>query len=244
MTRMNEFGQPIGDLLPDGWAPPPSPPPRVLEGTRVRVEPIDPALHADDLFEANRLDQSGEGWTYLGYGPFEDLQAYRTWLETACTGADPMFWAYVDVASGKAVGLGSFLRIDPPAGVIEVGHIRFSPKLQRTAHATEAMYLKMKYVFELGYRRYEWKCDALNAPSRRAAERYGFKFEGIFRQATHYRGRDRDTAWFSVIDSEWPGVRAAHEAWLDPGNFDEQGLQRQSLSQFMPKGDSAVRFNA
>lgn len=234
MTRMNEFGQPIGDLLPDGWAPPPSPPPRVLEGARVRVEPIDPARHADDLFEANRLDQSGEGWTYLVYGPFGDIHEYRAWLEASCTGTDPMFWAYVDVATGKAVGLGSYLRIDPGAGVIEVGHIRFSPKLQRTAHATEVMYLKMKYVFDLGYRRYEWKCDALNAPSRRAAERYGFKFEGIFRQATHYRGRNRDTAWFSMIDSEWPGIRAAHEAWLDPANFDAQGNQRQPLSHFMP----------
>lgn len=234
MTRMNEFGQPIGDLLAEGWAPPLSPPPRVLEGERVRVEPIDPARHADDLFEANRLDKSGEGWTYLAYGPFEDSVAYRTWLDTACLGADPMFWAYVDTATGKAVGLGSFLRIDPGSGVIEVGHIRFSPMLQRTPHATESMYLKMKYVFDLGYRRYEWKCDALNAPSRRAAERYGFKFEGIFRQATHYRGRNRDTAWFSIIDSEWPGVRAAHEAWLDPANFDGQGVQRQPLSHFMP----------
>ena len=234
MTRKNDFDQPIGDDLPTGWVSPPMPPRQIMEGARLRVEPIDPAKHASDLFEANRLDQSGEGWTYLAYGPFQDQTEYRAWMETTCTGDDPMFWAYVDTATEKAIGLGSYLRIEPTAGVIEVGHIRFSPKLQRTAHATEAMYLKMKNVFDLGYRRYEWKCDALNAPSRRAAERYGFKFEGIFRQATHYRGRNRDTAWFSIIDTEWPGIRAAHEAWLAPANFDEQGGQLQPLSYFMP----------
>ncbi len=234
MTRKNEFDQPIGDDLSDGWVSPPVPPRQIMEGTRLRVEPIDPAQHAADLFEANRLDQSGEGWTYLVYGPFQDQAEYRAWMEATCLGNDPMFWAYVDIATGKAVGLGSYLRIAPKDGVIEVGHIRFSPKLQRTAHATEAMYLKMKNVFDLGYRRYEWKCDALNAPSCRAAVRYGFKFEGIFRQATHYRGRNRDTAWFAIIDTEWPGIRAAHEAWLDPANFDEQSGQRRPLSDFMP----------
>jgi RimJ/RimL family protein N-acetyltransferase len=233
---MNEHGQPIGDALPDGWQPPPRPPGEPIEGPRVRVEPIDPERHAADLFEANRLDQSGAGWTYLAYGPFEDLPAYRAWLETSCLGDDPMFWAYIDRAMGTAVGLGSYLRIAPKDGVIEVGHLRFSPKLQRTALATEAMYLKMKNVFDLGYRRYEWKCDALNAPSRRAAERYGFTFEGIFRQATHYRGRNRDTAWYSITDAEWPGIRAAHEAWLDPANFDDAGQQRRKLETFMAQG--------
>ncbi|MFY0611341.1 MAG: GNAT family N-acetyltransferase [Hyphomicrobiaceae bacterium] len=237
MTRTNDFGQSIGDALPDGWQPPPAPPRTPMEGQRLRVEPIDPDQHAGDLFEANQLDQTGEGWTYLGYGPFNDLNDYRAWMKKDCMGSDPMFWAYVDRATGKAVGLGSYLRIVPKDGVIEVGHIRFSPKLQRTALATEAMYLKMKKVFDLGYRRYEWKCDALNAPSRRAAERYGFKYEGIFRQATHYRGRNRDTAWFSIIDSEWPAIRTAHEAWLDPANFDAQGQQRRPLSEFMPKSD-------
>lgn len=233
MTRKNELDQPIGDPLPTDWQAPVTPPRQVMTGQRMRVEPIDPSHHADDLFEANRLDQSGTGWTYLNYGPFPDASAYRTWMETACMGDDPQFWAYVDLATGTAVGLGSYLRIVPKDGVIEVGHLRFSPKLQRTPLATEAMYLKMKNVFDLGYRRYEWKCDALNAPSRRAAERYGFKFEGIFRQATHYKGRNRDTAWFSIIDSEWPGVSAAHEAWLAAGNFDEHGHQRRSLSDFM-----------
>jgi len=235
MTRTNEFNQPIGDALPADWRAPPVPLRTNLIGRRVRVEPLDPERHAVDLYEANRLDQSGEGWTYLNYGPFQDQAEYRSWLETDCMGADPMFWAYVDVMTDQAVGLGSYLRINPKDGVIEVGHLRFSPKLQRTALATEAMYLKMKNAFDLGYRRYEWKCDALNAPSRKAAERYGFKYEGIFRQATHYRGRNRDTAWFSIIDTEWPAVQAAHEAWLAPSNFDDNGQQLKPLSHFMPR---------
>jgi len=235
MTRTNEFNQPIGDALPADWRAPPKPPRVHLTGARVRVESLDPDRHALDLYEANRLDKSGEGWTYLNYGPFQDQTEYRSWLETACMGADPMFWAYIDIATDQAVGLGSYLRINPGDGVIEVGHLRFSPRLQRTALATEAMYLKMKNVFELGYRRYEWKCDALNAPSRKAAERFGFKFEGIFRQATLYRGRNRDTAWFSIIDTEWPAVRAAHESWLAPSNFNGDGEQIKPLSHFMPR---------
>lgn len=233
MTRKNDLGQPIGDALPEGWQPPLYPPRTAMTGPRVRVEPIDPARHADDLFAANRLDQTGAGWTYLNYGPFDDAAEYRAWMETSCLGDDPQFWAYIDLATGTAVGLGSYLRIVPKDGVIEVGHLRFSPKLQRTPLATEAMYLKMKNVFDLGYRRYEWKCDALNAPSRRAAERYGFVFEGIFRQATHYRGRNRDTAWYAITDADWPAVRAAHEAWLALGNFDDAGGQRTRLDDFM-----------
>ena len=233
MTRRNELSQRIGDALPGGWKAPPIPSRKVLEGTHVRIEPLNLNQHAADLFEANRLDQSGEGWTYLAYGPFQDLSDYRAWIAASCMGDDPMFWAYIDVRTKTAVGLGSYLRINPSNGVIEVGHLRFSPKLQRTLLATEAMYVKMKYVFDLGYRRYEWKCDALNAPSRRAAERYGFKFEGIFRQATHYKGRNRDTAWYSIIDKEWPAVQAAHKAWLGPSNFDKKGYQRKSLSDFI-----------
>jgi len=238
MTRTNDLGQPIGDPLPDGWRPPPPPARPVLEGARVRVEPLYPARHAADLFAANTLDKSGAGWTYLLAGPFSSLSEYRDWMETTCMGDDPMFSAYIDLTTGKPVGLGAYLRIAPSVASIEVGHLRFSPKLQRTPLSTEAMYLKMKHVFELGYRRYEWKCDALNAPSRRAAERYGFKFEGVFRQATHYRGRNRDTAWFSIIDTEWPGIRAAHEAWLDPANFDSEGRQRRRLSDLMPETDN------
>jgi RimJ/RimL family protein N-acetyltransferase len=150
-------------------------------------------------------------------------------VEARQDSADPLFFAVVDAASGRAAGVASYLRIDPVNGVIEVGHLAFAPQLQRTRVATEAMYLMMKHAFSLGYRRYEWKCDALNAPSRRAAERLGFTFEGVFRQAIVYKGRSRDTAWFSVIDSEWPVLETAFLAWLDPDNFDADGRQRRSL---------------
>jgi len=143
---------------------------------------------------------------------------------------DPLFFAIVDAASGRAAGIGSYLRIGPASGSIEVGHLQFSPRLQRTPAATEAMQLMMCNAFELGYRRYEWKCDALNAASRRAAERLGFRFEGVFRQATVYKGRSRDTAWYSIIDQEWPGLERAFRMWLEPGNFDHDGRQRRSLA--------------
>jgi RimJ/RimL family protein N-acetyltransferase len=170
-------------------------------------------------------------WTYLAYGPFADHGAYNAWLAGAAESDDPLFHAIVDGRSGRALGVASFLRIEPAVGVIEVGHIAYAPALQRTPAATEAMYLMMRRVFdELGYRRYEWKCDALNEPSRRAALRLGFTFEGIFRQATLYKGRNRDTAWYSVVDKEWPERKAAFEAWLEPGNFDAEGRQRTRLS--------------
>ena len=150
-------------------------------------------------------------------------------LSERATSTDPLFQVFVSRASGNAVGLGTFMRIDPPAGTIEVGHIALSPVLQRSPVATEAMYLMMRHAFELGYRRYEWKCDALNAKSRRAAVRLGFVFEGVFRQATVYKGRSRDTAWYAVVDSDWPALREAFERWLDRDNFDASGLQRSSL---------------
>jgi RimJ/RimL family protein N-acetyltransferase len=168
-------------------------------------------------------------WTYLFSGPFANFAEYHAWLEPKPASEDPLFFAFVDLATGRAVGLGSYLRIEPANGAIEVGHLQFSPRMQRTPVATEAMYLMMRNAFALGYRRYEWKCDALNAASRRAAERLGFRFEGIFRQAIVYKGRNRDTAWFSVIDSEWPALDAAFRAWLDPANFDPEARQRRSL---------------
>ena len=170
-------------------------------------------------------------WTYLPYGPFPDLAAYRTWMEAKWLGTEPLFFAIVDAASGRATGVASYLRIDPASGAIEVGHLGYSPRLQRTPAATEAMFLLMARAFALGYRRYEWKCDALNEPSRAAALRLGFTFEGIFRQATVVRGRNRDTAWYSVIDAEWPALRAAFEHWLAPENFDADGRQRVRLSE-------------
>jgi RimJ/RimL family protein N-acetyltransferase len=169
-------------------------------------------------------------WTYLGVGSFDSFETYRAYVEKVSQTADPQFYAIVDAASTRAVGVGAYLRIDPGNGSIEVGHLAFSPLLQKTPAATEAMYLMMRQAFELGYRRYEWKCNALNAPSRRAAQRLGFSNEGVFRQATVDKGRNRDTAWYAMIDSEWPALEAAFRKWLDPANFDEQGRQRVSLS--------------
>jgi RimJ/RimL family protein N-acetyltransferase len=202
-----------------------------MEGRYCRVEPIDVDRHAADLHAANRLDTDARNWTYLAYGPFEELAKYQTWMRGACLGDDPLFHAVIDRKSGKATGVASFLRIEPGPGVIEVGHINYAPPLQRTPAATEAMFLMMCRVFdELGYRRYEWKCDALNAPSRAAALRLGFQFEGIFRQATVYKQRNRDTAWYSIIDKEWPALKSRFENWLEPANFDAAGRQRKSLA--------------
>jgi RimJ/RimL family protein N-acetyltransferase len=228
-TRLNALGQPIGPALAD-WKPVPRPPRTAMEGRLCRVEPIDPARHAADLFAAFAEDRDGRSFTYLGAGPFADRAAFDAWMSRTCLGEDPFFHAIVDRASGRAQGVAAYMRIEPATGVIEVGHINFSPAMQRSALATEAMYLMMRRVFEeLGYRRYEWKCDSLNAPSRRAAERFGFSYEGLFRQATIYRGRSRDTAWFSMLDREWPAIRSAYEVWLGEGNFDAAGRQRVAL---------------
>lgn len=237
-TRLNALGQPIGPALPD-WTPVPRPSRTVMDGRRCRVEPIDPARHADDLFAAFAEDRDGGTFTYLGAGPFADRDAFDAWMTKTCLGDDPLFHAIVDRTSGRALGVASYMRIDPAVGVIEVGHVNFSPRMRRTTVATEAMYLMMRRVFEeLGYRRYEWKCDALNAPSRRAALRFGFTYEGLFRQATIYRGRSRDTTWFSMLDREWPSIRSAYEVWLADGNFDAEGRQRVGL------GDLIARLRA
>lgn len=227
----NPHGQPIGAPLPD-WKPARLPPRAPLEGRWCRLEPVEPDRHASDLFEAVSEDRSGASFTYMGYEPFATEGDYRAWMAATCLGDDPRFFAIVDRASGRAVGVASLLRIDPRVGTIEVGHIHYSPRLQRTRQAAEAMFLLMRLVFrDLGYRRYEWKCDALNEPSRHAAVRYGFTFEGIFRQATIYKGRNRDTAWFAMIDREWPALEAAYAQWLDPSNFDDQGKQRRKLGE-------------
>jgi RimJ/RimL family protein N-acetyltransferase len=225
----NEFGQPIGAPLP-GWTPRPLPPRTPINGRYCRVEPLDPDRHAAELFDANSDDAEGRNWTYLPYGPFPSFDLYREYLAAAVRRDDPLVHAIIDLANGRAVGVASLMRIDAAAGVIEVGGINYSPRLQRRPAATEAMYLLMRRVFdELGYRRYEWKCDSLNAPSRAAALRLGFRYEGLFRQATVYKQRNRDTAWFSIIDSEWPALRQAFENWLDPANFDAGGEQRRHL---------------
>ncbi|HUF87681.1 MAG TPA: GNAT family protein [Thermohalobaculum sp.] len=225
----NALGQPIGAPLPDSWAPPPRPVRAAMQGRFVRLEPLVVA-HAEPLHEANSLDREGRLWTYMGYGPFETLDAYRRWVGEVTRDGDPMFYAIVGQDDGRPVGVASYLRITPASGAIEVGNICYSPLLQRTPGATETMYLMMRWAFEAGYRRYEWKCDALNAPSRRAAQRLGFSYEGVFRQATLYKGRNRDTAWYAVIDSEWPALQTAFETWLDPASFDAGGRQRESLS--------------
>jgi RimJ/RimL family protein N-acetyltransferase len=236
--RKNEFGQPTGAPLAN-WSPRPLPPRRAIEGRFCRVEPLEPERHAGDLFAANSDDAEGRNWTYLPYGPFPSFESYRDYLAAAARRDDPLVHAIIDRGSGRAVGVASLMRIDRAAGVIEVGGINYSPSLQRQPAATEAMYLLMRQVFdELGYRRYEWKCDSLNAPSRAAAQRLGFRYEGLFRQATVYKGRNRDTAWYSILDSEWPALRAAFERWLDPANFDPDGRQRASLGSFRGAEDA------
>ena len=230
MNRTNEHGQPIGEPVP-GWTPRPRPGRQPIEGRWCRIEPLDPARHAGALSRAFAADADGRMWTYMGYGPFATAEDYRRWAEPAAASEDPLFYAILDRHSGEACGIAAYLRIEPAVGVLEIGHIALAPALQRTAAATEAMYLLMRRAFdELGYRRYEWKCDALNAASRAAALRLGFDFEGIFRQATIYKGRNRDTAWYALIDQDWPARRAAFEAWLAPTNFAPDGSQLRPLA--------------
>jgi RimJ/RimL family protein N-acetyltransferase len=205
-----------------------------MTGRFCRVEPLDPQKHASDLYEKIAAPADDGRWTYLPYGPFPDRQAYDRWLDESARAGDPLFHAIVAQGDGRAVGLASYMRIDRGNGVIEIGHLNFSPLLRRTAAATEAMYLMMRRAFdELGYRRCEWKCDSLNEPSRRAATRLGFTYEGLFHQAVVYKQRSRDTSWFSMIDLEWPSRRDALEAWLAHENVGETGVQRQSLTSFM-----------
>ena len=226
---LNHLGQAIGFSVPD-WVSPPLPPREPMEGWWCRLEPLDPDRHAAALFEADAADADGRSWTYLAYGPFRDFPSYRAWLGATCLGDDPLFFAVVDLADNRPAGLVSYLRVAPVAGSIEVGHIHYAPRLQRSPAATEAMFLMMQWAFESGYRRYEWKCDALNAASRAAAQRLGLSFEGVFRQATVYKGRNRDTAWYAAIDRGWPALREAFLAWLAPDNFDGEGRQRIRLS--------------
>ncbi len=230
MTDTNHLGQPIGFALPD-WMPCPRPERTVLSGRYCVLEPLDVEKHAADLFAANLEDAEDRIWTYLGYGPFTTLEDYRTWADWAASGDDPLFFAILDASSKQALGVASFLRIAPEVGSIEVGHLCYSPRLQGTRAATEAMYLMLSHAIDtLGYRRYEWKCDNANEKSRRSAERLGFQFEGVFRQCTIYKGRNRDTAWLSILDTEWPSLKVAYERWLAPENFDDDGRQRVALS--------------
>jgi RimJ/RimL family protein N-acetyltransferase len=217
------FGEPVGD-----WRAPPRPKGDVLQGRWVRVEALDPARHADDLHRANSADD--RIWDYLPYGPFASADAYRQWADGMAASADPLFHALIPLETGRAAGVASYLRITPEAGSIEVGHICLSPAIQRSPAATEAMFLMADWAFRAGYRRYEWKCNALNLASRRAAARLGFSYEGTFRQAAVVKGRNRDTAWFAIIDKDWPALRKVFLRWLDPANFGSDGAQKTSLS--------------
>ena len=219
---------PVGPAVDAREAPRPA---RVtLTGRSVSLTPLNPAFHADGLFDALRA--ADHLWTYLAAGPFPERAAFRQYITDSAAGDDPLFFAVVDNASARAVGHAALLRIEPVQRVIEVGHILYSPSLQRTCGATEAMALLARYVFEdLGYRRYEWKCNALNAASRAAALRLGFSFEGVFRQHMVVKGRNRDTAWFSMLDTEWPERRREFDRWLSPENFDRSGKQLSALRQ-------------
>lgn len=233
MAEHSTLGQPIGTALPDGWTPPQAPTRVTLRGNWVHVVPLNARTHGPQLFEAFQQDKTGAGWTYMTTGPYETLESFMAWLEQAETTQDPMFFAYLNAETKQAIGYGALLRINSKAATIEIGSIRMSPLLQRTPMSTEAMYLKAEYVFGLGYRRFEWKCDALNGPSNNAAKRLGFTFEGIHRKATQYKGRSRDTAWYSMLDEEWPVIRHAHKAWLHPDNFAKNGKQNHKLTDYM-----------
>ncbi|MCU1313876.1 MAG: hypothetical protein JWM54_1633 [Acidobacteriaceae bacterium] len=221
--------QPVGPTVPH-WQPRPHPAHRSFAGRYCRIQPLDPASHAASLYEALCHPANNGLWTYLLTNPPVTPDEWRERLESYAASRDPLYFTLFN-EQGLAAGITSYLRIVPEHGVVEVGHIHLSPWLQQTRAATEFQYLLMRYAFDdLGYRRYEWKCDALNAPSRRAALRLGFRFEGIFRKAIVYKGRSRDTAWYSIVDEEWPAVRQAFEAWLAPENFTSDGRQLGSLA--------------
>lgn len=228
----NSHGQPIGVPVPDwsGCAPVPHTP---MHGRFCDLVPLQQA-HSSGLYAAFSQDETGTLWTYMPVGPFKTEADYAAWVASACTSKDPLFFTIIEKETGRPLGVASYLRLQPQNGVVEVGFITFSPALQRTPMATEAMYLMMKRAFDMGYRRYEWKCDALNAPSRRAAQRLGFQYDGLFRQAQVYKGRNRDTAWFSILDKDWPHLKAKFETWLEPANFDAKGTQRTALGVSLP----------
>lgn len=228
----NKYGQPIGLSVPT-WTRVAMPLRAPIQGQFVYLEPLHPDIHAVDLYSAIMLERDGASWTYMHYGPFNNLGEYRDWMLQFCCGRDPLFYAIVDNKDRKPKGMASYQRISPEHGTIEVGHVHFTRLLRQTSMATEAMYLMMKHAFSLGYRRYEWKCDALNQPSHEAARRLGFTFEGIFRQGNVYKGRNRDIAWYSILDSEWPPLREAFERWLSPTNFDSHGRQRIRLAEYI-----------
>ncbi|MDX1784899.1 MAG: GNAT family protein [Roseovarius sp.] len=212
----------------EGWTPPPIPGAMQLDGRYAMLTPLDPEAHAALLFRA--FDGHDWVWDYMPVGPFASSAQFHRWMRDAVATPGIVFYAIKDKVSGRFGGFASYLRIKPEAGSIELGFIAMAPQMQHTRAATEAMYMMMKWAFQAGYRRFEWKCDALNRPSRRAAQRLGLSYEGVFRQATVVKGRNRDTAWFAAIDSEWPALDEAFRLWLDPSNFGADGRQREALS--------------
>jgi RimJ/RimL family protein N-acetyltransferase len=211
------------------WQPRPRPERKVLEGRYVRLEPLSADQHGDGLFEASSVADADRRFRYLFDYPPETRADFQPWLEKAEASEDPLFFAVIDKASDKVAGRQTLMRIDPAFGVIEIGNIYWGPLIAQKPAATEAQFLFAKYAFDLGYRRYEWKCNNANEPSKRAAERFGFQFEGVFRQHLVVKGENRDTAWYSIIDKEWPLVRQAYDEWLDPSNFDAEGRQKRRL---------------
>ena len=215
------------------WQPRPRPERIVLEGRYVRIEPLDPSLHGEGMFEASSVADSDQRFRWLFEYPPSARGEYEAWLEKSAASQDPLFFAVIDKASGRIGGRQTLMRIDPTYGVIEIGNIYWGPEISRRPAATEAQFLFAQYVFDtLGYRRYEWKCNNRNEPSKRAAERFGFQFEGVFRQHMVVKGENRDTAWYSIIDKEWSLLRQAYIDWLNPANFDEDGTQIRRLEDF------------
>ena len=215
------------------WTPRPRPERKVLEGRYVRLEPLSAALHGDGLYEAATAEDADSRFRWLFEARPESRAAFQPWLEKVEASEDPLFFTVIDKASGKIAGRQTLMRIDQTFGVIEIGSILWGSLVARKPAATEAQFLFARYVFdELGYRRYEWKCNNHNEPSKRAAERFGFSFEGIFRQHMIVKGENRDTAWYSIVDGDWPGLRKAYEGWLDPANFDSDGNQKRRLEDF------------
>jgi len=211
------------------WKGAPRPERAPIEGRYARLEPLDPARHAADLFASARAEGAADRFRYLFEEVPADRAAYDAWIEKAAAGADPLFFAVIDKRTGRAEGRQALMRIDPVHGVIEIGSILWGPAIARSRVATEALFLFAQYSFDLGYRRFEWKCNDLNDPSKRAATRFGFSFEGIFRQHMVVKGKNRDTAWFAMTDQDWPRLKAGYETWLRPENFDPAGQQRAKL---------------
>jgi RimJ/RimL family protein N-acetyltransferase len=219
------------------WAPRPRPERKPLDGRYVRLEPLSATAHGDGLFEAAATEGEESRFRWLPDQAPESRAAFQPWLEKVEASEDPLFFTVIDKASGKIAGRQTLMRIDPTYGVIEIGNILWGSLVARKPAATEAQFLFARYVFDvLGYRRYEWKCNDRNAPSKRAAERFGFTFEGVFRQHMIVKGENRDTAWYSILDSEWPALRRSYEQWLDPSNFDAQGRQKRRLQDLPAAG--------